>query len=113
MITIVGVNKQGNKILNYDCTDGSKSLKLTKDEVAELIKKKEVTNARMQIYKNNVIIRVKDVVNKVATKVAPVAKKDEHKIEAKKEVETPQTTLEKLFVEFDDISDLFKDENLG
>ena len=60
MINIISINKQGNKIISYTCTNGSETKNLTKEQVSKLIDKKQVSNATKQVYKGNTIIRVKD-----------------------------------------------------
>ena len=60
MITIISINKQGNKIISYTCTNGAEIKNLTKKQVSELIDKKQVSNATKQVYKGNLIIRVKN-----------------------------------------------------
>ena len=43
----------------YTCTDGAKSVVLTKEQLNECIKAKKVSNATSQVYKGTLIIRVK------------------------------------------------------
>lgn len=61
MIKVLNINKQGNKIISYTCTDGSKTLDLTKEQLSQYILQKKVLNATQQVYKGTTIIRVKDV----------------------------------------------------
>lgn len=111
MITILGVNKSGNKIIDYDCTDGSNTLKLTKDKLAELIQNKEVSNAKMQVYKGTVIIRVKDsvkTINQVIVQNTQIKEESDMKKEiTQKEMKHAVTTMEELFGKFDSIDELF------
>lgn len=57
-IIVKSINKQGNKIIDYSCELNSIPLTLTKEEIIEKIKAKEVDNARIQIYKDQTLIRV-------------------------------------------------------
>jgi hypothetical protein len=60
MLTIKNKVKQGTKVY-YTCTDENNSSKsYTKDEIVEAIKQGKVSNARLQYYKEQTIIRVKD-----------------------------------------------------
>lgn len=61
MIKVLNINKQGNRIVSYTCTDGSKTLNLTKEQLSQYILQKKVLNATQQIYKGTTIIRVKEV----------------------------------------------------
>lgn len=58
-ITVTSINKQGNKVINYTCDLNGNKLILDKEQLIQRIKNKEVDNARIQIYKDQVIIRVK------------------------------------------------------
>ena len=58
MIRVISINKQGNKIISYTCTDGKRNSDLTKEQLIEYIKRKQVSNARLQIYKGSSIVRV-------------------------------------------------------
>lgn len=60
MVKIIKVNKVGNKIESYTCTDGRKVIQLSKNEVIKLIRKKQVVNARLQVYRGKEIIRVRE-----------------------------------------------------
>ena len=60
MIKVVRVNKTGNKIDSYTCTDGNRSINLTKEQLIAYINNKQVTNARLQVYNGTSIIRLKD-----------------------------------------------------
>lgn len=83
MITVLKINKQGNKITSYTCTDGNKTLDLTKEMLIELIGKKVVVNAKIQVYQGRTIIRLSDKVitsqnnEKDATKLDNKAQKVE------------------------------------
>ncbi len=70
MIKVIKVNKEGNKVINYVCTDGKSAKILSKEQLAEAIKKKLVENARMQIYQDRLIIRVAEDVDKEKTSAA-------------------------------------------
>lgn len=59
MIKVLSVNKQGNRIISYTCTDGSRTIDLTKGQLSNYISNKQVINATQQIYKGNTIIRIK------------------------------------------------------
>lgn len=58
IVTVESINKQGNKIKDYSCKCGDTLVSLTRDQLIEKIHKKEVTNARIQVYKGQTIIRV-------------------------------------------------------
>ena len=45
MITVLSINKRGNKIESYTCTDGLKTINISKDILIGHIKNKQVTNA--------------------------------------------------------------------
>ena len=67
MITVLKVNKQGNKIISYTCTDGAQTLDLSKEQLCGYIDKKMISNARIQIYQGNIIVRVNDAIKDVQT----------------------------------------------
>ena len=71
MIKVIKVNKEGNKVLNYVCTDGKSTKLLSKEQLAMAIEKKLVENARMQVYQGRLIIRVTDDVDKETTSTTP------------------------------------------
>lgn len=60
MIEVLEVNKQGNKIISYTCDDGStdKVKYLSKEELIHEIENNNVSNARLQVYKGKLIVRV-------------------------------------------------------
>lgn len=58
MIKIISINKQGNKIIDYSCESDGAQISLTKEQLVEKINNKEVSNAHIQIYKGQTIIRV-------------------------------------------------------
>ena len=62
MIRIISVNKVGNKIQGYTCTDGSRTENLTKEQIVQQIKNKNVENAKVQLYNGN--YRITDKVTK-------------------------------------------------
>lgn len=68
MITVLQVNKQGNRILSYTCTDGKTNKDISKEQLIQYIDAKQVTNAKKQIYKGQIIVRVKTNNNKGNTK---------------------------------------------
>lgn len=61
MLTVLKINKDGNRIKNYTCTDGINTMVLTKEQLAMQIEDKQVTNATRQITNGNIVIRVKSV----------------------------------------------------
>ena len=65
MITVLKVNKQGNKIISYTCTDGAQTLDISKEQLCGYIDKKMVSNAKMQNYQGNIIVRVSDAIKNV------------------------------------------------
>lgn len=58
MIQVLKVNKQGNKIVSYTCTDGATVLDLTKEHLIKYINNKQVINAKVQMYQGKPIVRV-------------------------------------------------------
>lgn len=64
MIQVLNVNKQGNKVVSYTCTDGMQTLNISKQQLANYIEQHLVTNATKQLYNGSIIIRVKDA-NKI------------------------------------------------
>lgn len=61
MFTVISVNKEGNRIVNYTCAINNSITILNKDELKTLIKQGRVSNARIQNYKGSEIIRVKEI----------------------------------------------------
>lgn len=57
------VKKQGRKVLEYGLSNGSKC---SKEELIKLIEASEIENAKIQEYKENKIVRLKDGVKEVA-----------------------------------------------
>lgn len=57
-IVVKNINKNGNKIIDYSCELNGSKLNLTRDELIDKINNKEVENARIQVYKGQIIIRV-------------------------------------------------------
>jgi len=57
-IIVTAINKQGNKIIDYSCELDGSPFKLTRDQMIKKINNKEVDNARIQVYKEQIIIRV-------------------------------------------------------
>lgn len=60
MIKVTKINKQGNRIQSYTCTDGKQTLDLTKEQLISYIDKKMVSNAKKQTYQGKTIIRIND-----------------------------------------------------
>ena len=60
MIKVLSVNKVGNRIYNYTCTDGNSISQLTKEELALYIQNKMVINATKYISEGRLVIRVTD-----------------------------------------------------
>ena len=56
-IIVKSINKNGNKIIDYVCDRDGVEIRLTRDELIDKINNKEVDNARIQVYKGQVIIR--------------------------------------------------------
>lgn len=46
MITVLKINKQGNRILSYTCTDGRNNKDISKEQLIQYIDAKQVTNAK-------------------------------------------------------------------
>ena len=61
MITIVSVNKKGNRIYSYNCTDGNSMRELTKREVIEQIKNNNVSNGKIQKVNGRETVRITKV----------------------------------------------------
>lgn len=51
MITVLKVNKQGNKILSYTCTDGKHNKDISKEQLIQYIDAKQVSNAKNKFIK--------------------------------------------------------------
>ena len=62
MLTVLGVNKVGNRIESYTVTDGKATFEETKTRLINYIRNHQVTNATVQVYNGNVIVRIKDTV---------------------------------------------------
>jgi hypothetical protein len=62
MIKIINKVKDSNNKMAYECLDlnTNETRTLSKDDIAEQIKSNNIVNARIQVYKGQVIIRVKD-----------------------------------------------------
>ena len=98
MISIKSVYKDGRKIIGYECIDDNgNTARLTKDKVAELIRNGVVSNAKVQRYNGNDIIRLqKDVPVKSGTIVKNEAIKNES---IKKDVTNKQVGSDIINVE--------------
>ena len=58
-MVICNIIKEGNRIHHYDVLDdNNKIVKMTKEQVINSIKCKAITNAKIQIYNGNTIVRV-------------------------------------------------------
>lgn len=57
-VRVLSINKVGNIVKSYTCTDGRNVKDFNKDQLIALIDNRLVTNARKQIYKGRIIIRV-------------------------------------------------------
>ena len=60
MIKVIKINKVGNRISSYTCTDGNTTIDISKDQLIKYIDAKQAENATKQIYKGTIIIRVKE-----------------------------------------------------
>lgn len=60
MIKVISINKEGNKVIDYTCDNNGNLIDLTKEMLVNQIRANNVTNAKIQIYKEQVIIRTKD-----------------------------------------------------
>lgn len=57
---IIEIIKNGNRIQGYIVTNGKTQKELNKEQVIELIKNKQITNATVQIWQGKPIVRVKE-----------------------------------------------------
>ena len=87
-IVVKTVNKNGNKIIDYICDKDGTEIRLTRDELIEKINNKEVDNARIQIYKDQVIIRVNNGTAGKTTRQSNKGTKEENKTETSADVMT-------------------------
>lgn len=76
MIQVLKINKHGNRIVSYTCTDGSKTLDLTKEQLINFIDRKMVNNAKKQVYQGKTIIRVDDAAKFISNPVQNNIKED-------------------------------------
>ena len=76
MIQVLKINKHGNRISSYTCTDGSKTLDLTKEQLINFIDRKMVNNAKKQVYQGKTIIRVDDAAKFISNQVQNNIKED-------------------------------------
>ncbi len=88
MIKVLSVNKEGNRVKSYTCTDGSSTAELSKEQLISHINNGNVSNARIQVYKGNTIIRIADSDSTTTRKRAP-RKQEEPKEKFKR---TPSIT---------------------
>lgn len=58
--TVTSINKDGSKVSSYTISDGTTGRNIDKDEIVAMINNGEISNAKVQIYKEQVIVRVKD-----------------------------------------------------
>jgi len=58
MIRVVATKKQSNRINQYACTDGKKTLVLNKKQIINCINAGMVENATLQVYKGCEIVRL-------------------------------------------------------
>lgn len=57
---ITSINKSGNKVVSYTIKDNTSETDVSKDDIISLIEGGQIENAKIQIYKEQKIIRVKD-----------------------------------------------------
>lgn len=55
---VLSVNKEGNKIIDYTCDYNGSEVHLTKERLIQEINNKCVENAKIQNYKDKIIVRV-------------------------------------------------------
>ena len=60
MIKVLNVVKNSNKIVGYNCTDGKQVRLITKEQLAKFIDARQCLNATKQVYKGQIIIRLKE-----------------------------------------------------
>lgn len=79
MIKVLNINKEGNRVKSYTCTDGSSTAELSKEQLISHINNGNVSNARIQVYKGNTIIRVADSDSTTTRRRAPRKQEEEPK----------------------------------
>lgn len=79
MIKVLNVNKEGNRVKSYTCTDGSSTAELSKEQLISHINNGNVSNARIQVYKGNTIIRVADSDSTTTRRRTPRKQEEESK----------------------------------
>lgn len=79
MIKVLNINKEGNRVRSYTCTDGSSTAELSKEQLISHINNGNVSNARIQVYKGNTIIRVADSDSATTTRKRAPRKQEEPK----------------------------------
>ena len=106
MISVIQVNKQGRRIIDYICVEGKSKKHIIKDELYKLIKKGKVANAKAQIYKGTTIIRLKDSNIKVVQleseqgtvqQMSQATKAENKVIQLGNEATNEETTMESIF----------------
>ena len=60
MIKVIQVNKDGRLINSYTCTDGARTIELTKENLIPYIQHGQVVNAKLTWYNGKPIIRIKE-----------------------------------------------------
>lgn len=79
MIKVLSVNKEGNRVKSYTCTDGASTAELSKEQLISHINNGNVSNARIQVYKGNTIIRVADSDSTTTRRRTPRKQEEEPK----------------------------------
>lgn len=85
-IVVKSVNKNGNKIVDYTCERDGQELKLSRDELIDKINNKEVDNARIQVYKDQIIIRIANGTSGKTPRQSNKGTRDETKTETSADV---------------------------
>ena len=60
MIKVLKINKEKNRVKSYTCMDGDKEFELSKDELVELIRDKQVSNATAYKFEGITSVRIVD-----------------------------------------------------
>lgn len=86
-IIVKSINKNGNKIIDYICESNGKLINLTREQLINQINDRKVDNARIQVYKGQIIIRIKqDEQGKITEKKERQTNKDKTVADLMKEV---------------------------
>jgi hypothetical protein len=68
---IVGVNKEGRRIISYNISDGTETKVVPKELVIKAIENSQIANAKLQWYQGKPIVRINNTVNIEQQQVQP------------------------------------------